>query len=481
MARRTAHFLSLLAGILLMLALRPAALKSQTPGTGGVQPDMLQLTAEAQTWLTDLIRINTTNPPGNELEAAKYILGVLERENIRAEVLEMTPGRGIVVARLQAGPLPDSSRALLLLAHLDVVGVDRAKWSVDPFAATQKDGYIYGRGALDDKAMVAANLAALIGLKRSGARLARDVIFAADADEEEWGDASIKAVIERHWDKIACAFALNEGGRVVLKNNKVQYVAIQTSEKVAYDVTVTATGTSGHASVPQPDNPVVHLAAAVQKVGTLEMPFQLLTITRRYFERLEPVEDEETAKWIRALDTSERADLAARRLAAMNPVWNSMLRDTIAPTELKAGVRANVVPSQASGNLNIRLLPGNSIQEVIAQLQKAVNDPQIKFTVQPDGGPNAPASSITSELYQTLERVALQQFPGAVVVPDLSTGATDSAYLRLHNVQSYGLLPFPLTEADGLRMHADDERIPLASFRSGVDFLYKAVHEFVIK
>jgi acetylornithine deacetylase/succinyl-diaminopimelate desuccinylase-like protein len=480
MGRRIPYIFSLLAGIILMLVLPPVALKSQTPAPGGM-PDPLQLTAEAQTWLTDLIRINTTNPPGNELEAAKYIQNVLQKENIPAEVLEMKPGRGIVVARIQAGPLPDSSKALLLLAHLDVVGVDRAKWSVDPFAATQKDGYIYGRGAIDDKSMVAANLAAFIGLKRSGTRLTRDVIFLVDDDEEQGGDAGIRAVIDRYWDKIACGFAINEGGVVVLQNGKVQYVGIQTSEKVAYNVTVTATGTSGHASIPLRDNPVVHLAAAVQKVGTLETPLHLLTITRRYFEQLAAVEDEDISKWIRALDTSDRADLAALRLAQMNPVWNSMLRDTIAPTELSAGVRANVVPAQASANLNIRLLPGNSILDTVAEMQKAVNDPQIKFTVEPDASPNAPASSITSELYQAIERLAPQQFPGAVVVPYLSTYYTDSAYLRMHNVQSYGLVPFPLSDADMLRMHGDDERIPIASFRTGVEFLYKAVHEFVTK
>jgi acetylornithine deacetylase/succinyl-diaminopimelate desuccinylase-like protein len=480
MGRRIPYIFSLVAGIILMLVLPPVALKSQTPAPGGM-PDPLQLTAEAQTWLTDLIRINTTNPPGNELEAAKYIQNVLQKENIPAEVLEMKPGRGIVVARLQAGPLPDSSKALLLLAHLDVVGVDRAKWSVDPFAATQKDGYIYGRGAIDDKSMVAANLAAFIGLKRSGTRLTRDVIFLADDDEEQGGDAGIRAVIDRYWDKIACGFAINEGGVVVLQNGKVQYVGIQTSEKVAYNVTVTATGTSGHASIPLRDNPVVHLAAAVQKVGTLETPLRLLTITRRYFEQLAAVEDEDISKWIRALDTSDRADLAALRLAQMNPVWNSMLRDTIAPTELSAGVRANVVPAQASANLNIRLLPGNSILDTVAEMQKAVNDPQIKFTVEPDASPNAPASSITSELYQAIERLAPQQFPGAVVVPYLSTYYTDSAYLRMHNVQSYGLVPFPLSDADMLRMHGDDERIPITSFRTGVEFLYKAVHEFVTK
>jgi acetylornithine deacetylase/succinyl-diaminopimelate desuccinylase-like protein len=480
MGRRFPYVFGPLAGIILTLALGPAALKSQTPAPGGM-PDSLQLTAEAQTWLTDLIRINTTNPPGNELEAAKYIQSVLQKESIPAELLEMKPGRGIVIGRLQAGPLPDSSKALLLVAHLDVVGVDRAKWSVDPFAATQKDGYIYGRGSVDDKGMVAANLAAFIGLKRSGTRLSRDVIFLADDDEEQGGDASIKAVIDKYWDKIACGFALNEGGTVVMQNGKVQYVGIQTSEKVAYNVTMTATGTAGHASVPQKDNAVVHLAAAVQKVGTLETPLHLLTMTRRYFEQLAPVEDEDIAKWIRALDTSDRADLAALRLAQMNPVWNSMLRDTIAPTELRAGVRVNVVPPQASANLNIRLLPGNSIQDVVAQMQKAVNDPQIKFTVEPDAGPSAPSSSITTELYQTIERLAPRQFPGAVVVPYLSTWYTDSSYLRVHNVQSYGLVPFPLSEADILRMHGDDERIPIESFRTGVDFLYKAVHEFVTK
>jgi acetylornithine deacetylase/succinyl-diaminopimelate desuccinylase-like protein len=148
---------------------------------------------------------------------------------------------------------------------------------------------------------------------------------------------------------------------------------------------------------------------------------------------------------------------------------------------LNACIRANVVPSEATANLNIRLLPGNFIQDVIDQMEKAVNDPQVKFTVQPDPGPNAPASSITSDLYQTIERMAVQQFPGSVIVPDMSTGATDSAYLRLHNVQSYGLLPFPLSEPDALRMHADDERIPLASFRTGIEFLYRTVHEFVTK
>ena len=173
----------------------------------------------------------------------------------------------MAVARLQAGPAARSVEGAAAGGALDVVGVDKSKWSVDPFAATVKDGYLYGRGAIDDKGMVAANLAAIVALKRAGARLNRDVIFLADDDEEQGGAASIKTLIEKYWDKIACAYALNEGGRVMLQDGKVQYVGIQASEKVSYNVTVIATGTSGHASVPRPDNAVVHLAAAVGKIG----------------------------------------------------------------------------------------------------------------------------------------------------------------------------------------------------------------------
>jgi len=442
-------------------------------------PAATQITAEAQGWLTDLIRINTTNPPGNELEAAKYVAAVLQKENIPAEMLEIAPGRGIAIGRLQSGPLPDPSRALLLVAHLDVVGVDKDKWSVDPFAAITKDGYLYGRGVIDDKGMVAANLATIVALKRAGVHLTRDVIFLADDDEEEMGSSSMKVVIQKYWDKIACAFALNEGGSVTLQNGKVQYVGIQTSEKVVYNVTVIATGPSGHGSVPRPDNAVIHLAAAVEKIGNFKTAVQPNTVTEAYFEQLAPAEDEETAKWMRALDMPERIDLAVGHLAEMNPVWNSMLRDSIVPTELSAGVRSNVVPSEARANLNIRLLPGNSIDALVAQLQKLVNDPQIRFQIESDAGQAAPPSSLTSELYQLIEQTSLQQFPGAVAVPLLSPGATDSAELRLHNVQAYGLFPFPLTEADASRMHADDERMPVASFPVGVQFLYRTVHDFV--
>src|SRR5271163_1493313 len=288
-------------------------------------PDLTSLESDAVNWLQGLIRINTTNPPGNEVVAAKYIAAILDKEGIHSEIFESTPGRGFLVARLSATAVPDPSRALLLMAHLDVVGVDKSKWSVDPFAAATKDGYMYGRGTIDDKGMLAANLAVFISLKRSGARLNRDVIFLAEGDEEAGGATGMKFAVDKHWDKIAAGYSLNEGGQTVLNNGKVQSVGVQVSEKVAVNVDVIATGTSGHGSIPRKDNPVVHLAAAIAKIGTYETPVQLNSVTRGYFEGLAPVQDEETSKWMLALESSDRADHAARWLSNASPIWNSML------------------------------------------------------------------------------------------------------------------------------------------------------------
>lgn len=454
-----------------------AAVGAQAQAPAG-KPDLGKLADEAQGWLSDLVRINTVNPPGNEAAVAKYISAIFQKEGISNEVLEMAPGRSIVVARLQAGPLADPTNALLLVAHQDTVGVDPAKWTVDPFSAAIRGGYMWGRGSIDDKAMLAANVATIVELKRSGAHLARDVIFLATDDEEQGGAASIKAAIQKYWDKIACAYALNEGGRVMMKDGKVQYVGIQASEKVAYNVTVTATGPSGHGSLPRPDNAVIHLAAAVAKLGTYQVPAQPNTITLRYFEQLAKVEDDDVAKWMRALEQPQRADLAVQHLGEESAMWNSMLRDTIAPTMLQAGVRVNVVPSEASANLNIRMLPGHSVEELMGQFTKIVNDPQVKFQLAPDSGENAPPSELNTPLYQTIERLTPQDFPGAITLPMMGTGATDSASLRLHKVQAYGLEPFPMIEADSSRVHADDERIPIDSFHKGVVFLYHVVSEF---
>lgn len=467
----------------LFVGLASGAIRAQAPAAPpqSASPNLGTLPDEALGWLQGLIRINTTNPPGNELAAANYIAAIFEKEGIAHEVLEITPGRGIVIGRLSSSAISDPSRSLLLLAHLDVVGVTRDKWTVDPFAAVTKDGFLYGRGAIDDKSLVVANLAAIVALKRANTQLDRDLIFLADDDEEQFGASSLKVVISKYWDKIAAGFALNEGGTVIQKNDKVLYIGIQSAEKVPVNVTVIATGTSGHASQPRADNAVVHLSAAIAKIGAYQPPMKMSSVVERYFEQLSKVEDDETSKWIRALEMPERRSLADKRVSEMSPLWNAILRDTITPTMLDAGVRANVIPSEARANLNVRLLPGDSMNDVLADLRKLVNDPQIRFEVAPDQGVPSPPSSLDSPLYQTIARVSGEVFPGVVVTPYLSAFSTDSAQLRLHNVQAYGLLPFPLTDDDNLRFHADDERIPLDSFRKGIEYYSRIVNEFVTR
>jgi len=449
------------------------------PAAAQAPTDLKALATEATEWLAGLIRIDTTNPPGNELAAARYLAGIFEREGITAEVIESVPGRGIVIARLRAAAVPDPARALLLLGHTDVVGVEREKWSVDPFGGVVKDGHLYGRGALDMKGMVIANLAVMVALKRQGARLDRDVIFLAEGDEEQGGEHGIEFAIREHWTKIAAGFAINEGGRVAMRGDKPYYVGIQTAEKVPVNVEVVATGPSGHASVPRADNPVGHLATAIAKIFAYETPANPNTVTRRFFAGLAKVEEPEMAKWMRALETPERMNQAARRISEADPVWGSMLRNSIAPTILRGGIRSNVVPSSARATLNIRLLPGESIYTLVEELKKVVNDPQVTFEVAPATRQHAPPSSHESELFQTMEAVSTRMFPGAPVVPLMSTWAKDSSQLRVRNVQAYGLIPFPLTAEEERRMHADDERIPLASFEKGIEFLYAIVEQFV--
>lgn len=481
-ARSLAQVLALLAAVVAapaVFAQGSIQVQAQPPSVGPLQTDITKISDEALVWLQDLIRIDTSNPPGNELLAAKYVAGVLQKEGIPSEIFESTPGRGIIIARISAGPFPDPKHALLLMAHLDVVGVDKSKWTVDPFGGVIKDGYLYGRGAIDDKGMLAANLATFIALKRSNAHINRDVIFLAEGDEEAGSDTGMKFAVEQHWDKIACGFAINEGGNVFLRNGKVQYVGIQASEKVPMNVDVIATGPSGHASIPRPDNPVVHLAAAVEKIGAYQAPIQFNTITRAYFEGLAGLQDEETGKWMRALETPDRQEHAAR-IIAENPFWNAMMRDTVAPTMLQAGIRVNVIPPVAKASVNIRLMPGNLLSPLMAKLQDLVNDPQIKFEVQQNGFETAPSSAIDSDFYKAIVKTAAAEFPGAPSLPMMSTWFTDSTPLRMRSVQAYGLVPFPLTDVDLQRMHSDDERVPVESFRKGVVFLYHIVTTFAV-
>lgn len=472
--------------VLLLAPMGAARGQSQNPPLGqAALPagfDLPRLESEALLWLQSLIRFDTVDPPGNDIAAAKYLAGILQKEGINAQIFQSAPNRGFLVARLSATALPDPSRALLLVGHLDTAGVDRAKWTVDPFGGVTENSYLYGRGAIEGKAMTVANMAALIALKRSNAHLDRDVIFFADGDEQSDGDHGMKFAVDKYWDQIAAGFAINEGGHVVMKGGKVQYVGVQVDEKVSrnLDVIATPAAAAGHGSLPGQDNPITHLAAAIEKIAAYQTPVQFNFVTRDYFDGLASIEDEETGKWLRALEEPDREAHAVEWLSNANPVWGEMMRDTIAPTMLQAGVRPSEVPAEARGVVNLRILPGNLVEPLVAKLQQAVNDPQVHLEVEPDGAPPAPASSTDSPLYNTIAQAAKQQFPGTAVLPYMSANSTDSAFLRERSVQTYGLLPFALTQDDLLRAQAGDERIQLDTFRKGFEFLYQIVSDFAV-
>lgn len=232
--------------------------------------------------------------------------------------------------------------------------------------------------------------------------------------------------------------------------------------------------------MPRKDDSVTHLAAAIEKIGNYEAPVQFNSVTRAYFQALAPLQDDETAKWMRSLDTGDRGEHAARVISNDNLVWNAMLHDTVAPTMLRAGIRPNVIPSEARGVVNVRLLPGNQLTPLLAKLQQIINDPAIQLEPELPLSETAPSSSLTSDFYTTIIHASGETFPGRPVVPLMSTFFTDSAPLRMRNVQAYGVLPFPLTDDDLSRFHADNERIPLDSFQKGIEFLYAIVSDFSV-
>src|SRR6266851_9870444 len=275
-------------------------------------PDFAQAHAEATRLLGALVKIDTSNPPGDESRAAEYIKGVLAAEGISAQIYESAPGRGNLVARLKGN---GKKKPLLLLGHIDVVGVERDKWTVDPFAAIQKDGYLYGRGSIDDKSMDAANLEVFLLLHRLKVPLDRDVILLAEAGEEGTTQFGIDFMVEKHWDAIACEYALNEGGDVPEENGKVQYVAVSTTQKVPRGFSMIAKGTSGHGSAPRLDNAITHLAGAVDKTESWEAPMRLNETTRRFFQQMAKISPPEKAAIYAHVDQPD----AQQKLHATEP------------------------------------------------------------------------------------------------------------------------------------------------------------------
>src|SRR3982751_1908672 len=365
------------AAALMTLASAPSIAAAQEPDWNAARTETLE-------HLRAMIRMNTVNPPGNELQVARFLDSTLKAAGIETHLFEPTPGRGSLVARLKGN---GSKRPALIMAHMDGVAVERAHWSVDPFAAEIKDGYLYGRGAIDDKGMLAANLETMLLLKRNvidkGGTLSRDVIFVANSDEEQSGEWGMGWLIANHPELIRAEFALNEGGRVRIVGGKRLYVAVQNTEKVPHTVTVTAHGPGGHASIPLAGNAILRLGRALAKISDDREPVQVNPTTREFFTRLGqvwPHRDERLAMADVASSDPRRVQRGARVLGR-TAVFDAVLRNGISATILQGGIRSNVIPTDATATLNIRTLPGQSIDGVVARLRKVVNDSLVDFAI----------------------------------------------------------------------------------------------------
>src|SRR5262252_5072855 len=319
-----------------------------------------------------LVMLDTT--AGHETLAVDYLKKVLEAEGVPTKTFAMKPNRANLVARLKGN---GSKRPLLILAHTYVVVVQREKWPVDPFGAVIKDGYVWGRGSKDDKPVLTANLITMLLLKRSGVPLDRDVIFLAESGEEADPEGvGINYMMREHFDEIDAEFAMTEGGGATSDGTKVTRVNIGTAEKLPARVRLVATGTAGHGSVPRLDNALIHLSAAVEKIGRWETPMRLNDTTRAYFEKLATISVPEKAARYNALLNPKTADAAQLYLRQNEPQFYSMLRTSVVPTMLQAGVGANVIPSQAEATLDIRALPDEDITKFYAEMAKIISDPQ---------------------------------------------------------------------------------------------------------
>ena len=438
-------------------------------------PDFAAAHQETVANLRNFVRVDTSSPPGNETRGAEFLKAILDQAGIPSELLGAEPTRLSLVARLKGS---GKRRPLVLMGHTDVVGVEREKWTVDPFEGVVKDGFLYGRGASDDKCMTTVCLEVMLLLKRLNVPLDRDVIFVAEADEESFSKG-ITYLIEKHWDKIDCEFALNEGGSTIEEAGRIKYVGVATAEKVPRSLFLSAKGVSGHASRPRPDNAIVHLAAAVAKIGgAWQPPVRLNDTTRAYFQRLAQVSSPEDA-WLFTHFNDPVVGPQVQEIMRVSEKYfyeNSALRTSVSPTVLKGGFRVNVIPGDALATLDVRALPDEDMDAFIKTLEQVIADPAI--TVTPSGYNNFPAtapSRLDTEMFAALERAQAAVYPGSACIPIMQVGATDSAFLRAKGVQAYGLGTVVNPANGGSRAHGNDERVNLAGIRPFLEFVYRAV------
>ncbi|MDA1082761.1 MAG: M20/M25/M40 family metallo-hydrolase [Gemmatimonadetes bacterium] len=441
--------------------------------------------------LQELIRANSSNPPGVTQGIADVLAPKFKALGFKVHVIP-TPDSGKVhfIARLRGD---GSKKPVLLAAHVDVVGVEREKWTVDPFAGIIKDGAVYGRGAIDFKGGTAVFARAVMMLAENKVPLARDVIFLAEADEEGQ-PMNTNWLAREHWDKMDAEFALNEGGWIMKRaDGSVRYVSISTLDKSSVSLTLTAYGTSTHSSMPLPDNAIFRLGRALAKVSEYRTPIELTPSTRQFYETLGKTTTDPMRQYFYDLVGNDPVKARAADLEiSKNPLLHSIMRNTIAPVIIAGGFRSNVIPGSATATINIRTIPGTNVPALVEELERVIGDSLVVISqiggqgggrAGSGGGAAAPAagrggaqsSSENTELYRSLVREARAEYPGAEVTPYLFQAGTDAGAWRSRGIPVYGIYPYAISDDELSRMHGNDEQVTIESLRKGTQMIYRTI------
>jgi acetylornithine deacetylase/succinyl-diaminopimelate desuccinylase-like protein len=437
-------------------------------------PDFEALGFEAAQRLGEYLRIRTINPPGNETAGAKWLQQVLAREGIESRIFESAPGRGNLYARL---PGDGSRRPIVLLSHIDVVPATDSAWQVSPWSGETRMGAVWGRGALDMKGTAIVELMTMIALKRRGVPLSRDLILVANADEEtnstgaEWFAREKKDLLRD------AEFLINEGGHNRLgPEGLTEYYGVGVTEKVPYWLRISARGSPGHGSIPRPDNASERIARALGRIAAYQTPIQLTPPAERYFKDLATREtDPLRRRWL-ADPAAALRNAAARRWFTSNLYYNAILRNTISITMLRGSDKTNVIPPEASAELDVRLLPGERPADFVNELRRVIADSAVEITpLRPER--QATTSPLDGALMEAVRDAVETMEPGALITTPMLSGYTDSYYYRAIGIAAYGLSPFRLSEEDARSVHGNDERVTVENLRFGVELFYRIVEK----
>jgi acetylornithine deacetylase/succinyl-diaminopimelate desuccinylase-like protein len=455
-----------------------------------IPADRLQQYSDlAVTWMQEYLRVDTTNPPGNEMRAVAFFKMILDQEGIENRVFEYAPGRGDLWARIpRTGDekIPTSAakdaaemghprlRPIVLLNHMDVVTSDSAHWKVPPFSGEIRDGYIWGRGAQDMKDEGLAQLVVMVMLKREKVVLDRDVIFLAVADEEV-DDTGSDWFIEHQRDLLGNAeFLINEGGENLLENGKVKYVGVDVGEKTTYWMHVVAHGRPGHGSRPIADSAPNRLVRALHRILAYQTPMRVLPVVDEFLRDMAPYEPPERVAQYRDIRKAIE-DKKFQEEVQKDESLNFLLRDTISITMMGGSEQTNVIPPEAWANLDVRILPGGDPKAVLAAVRRVVNDPDV--TVEPWKGEFRVAnySGTDNALFAAIREVSGKYFPGTPVVPHITSGYTENQRYRPLGIIAYGFNPYVATDEEGNTEHGNDERIRVEEVRRGPRILFDVV------